>query len=139
MPPAAPLPTMMMSQRSEFGLIESASRFDSSRARVRLTSRAGSGCIMCPYLSIKPWCPCCPWCPSSLTTWSLCVLCTLCGLLAAVLTILPVFGFAPHELAQELVPLVAQLLVNPDLRCVITLDGRLLRHREESLQRRVRL
>src|SRR5882672_1106159 len=46
MPPAAPLPTTMTSQRSLPGLIESASRFDSSSARVRLTSRVGSSCIV---------------------------------------------------------------------------------------------
>src|SRR6059036_2812784 len=86
MPPAAPLPTMMTSQRSLPGLIESASRFDSSSARVRLTLSVGSSCMV---------------------------------FLPADRAILAVFGLAADELPQELIALVAQLLVNADLRRVV--------------------
>jgi hypothetical protein len=51
MPPAAPLPTTMTSQRSLPGLIDSASRFDSSSARVRLTLSVGSSCIVVSGIS----------------------------------------------------------------------------------------
>src|SRR5262245_6607356 len=103
MPPAAPLPTTMTSQRSLPGLIESASRFDSSRARVRLTSSVGSACMM---------------------------------FLPAVRAVLAVFGLAADELTQELIPLVAKLVVDADFRGVVAADGGLLGHHEERFERR---
>src|SRR5215510_11995536 len=105
MPPAAPLPTTMTSQRSLVGVIESASRFDSSSARVRLTLSVGSSCMV---------------------------------FLPAVRAVLAVFGLAADELAQELIALVAKLVVNADSRGVVAADGRLLGHHEERFERRLR-
>src|SRR5215510_8345574 len=106
-PPAAPLPTTMTSQRSLPGLIESASRFDSSSARVRLTLSVGSSCIV-----------------------------ALRMLLPAVRAVLAVFGLAADEFFQELIALVTELLVNTNLRGVVAADGCLLGHHEKRLERR---
>src|SRR5438093_9970777 len=95
----------MTSQRSLPGLTESASRFDSSSARVRLTLSVGSSCMM---------------------------------FLSAVRAVLAVLGLAPDELPEELVALVAQLLVNADVRGVVAANRRLLGHHEERLERRLR-
>src|SRR5687768_5354444 len=81
MPPAAPLPTTITSQREEPGLMGAASLRDSSVMAVRSRSSVGSEAI------------------SGLR------------LLSAVRAVLAVHRLAPHELGQELVALVAQLLV----------------------------
>src|SRR5437870_4659460 len=106
MPPAAPLPTTMMSQVPEPGLMVEASRFDSSRLAERSMSRVGSAGI------------------SGLRR------------LPAPGAILAVHGLAADELEQDLVALVAQLLVDADLRRVVAVDGGLLGRHEERLQRR---
>src|SRR5204863_4931279 len=118
-PPAAPLPTTMTSQRSLPGLIESASRADSSSARVRLTLRVGSDCIISSLKSQV----------SSLKPQLSSVF------LPAVRAVLALFCLAADELAEELIALVPQFLVNADLRRVIAADGRLLGHHEEGLER----
>src|SRR5438445_3720527 len=58
--------------------------------------------------------------------------------LSAVRAVFPIFGLAADELAEELIALVAQLLVNADVRRVIAANRRLLDHHEESLERRLR-
>src|SRR6266481_3372131 len=58
--------------------------------------------------------------------------------LPAVRTVLTVLGLTPDELAEELVALVAQILMNADLGRVVAADRRLLRHHEEGLERRLR-
>src|SRR5213592_1832747 len=127
-PPAAPLPTTMTSQRSLPGLIESASRADSSSARVRLTLRVGSVCIMSSLKSdLSPVSP----------------VATSEGLkpqlskvfLPAVRAVLALFCLAADELAEELIALVPQFLVDADLRRVVAADGRLLGHHKEGLER----
>ena len=57
--------------------------------------------------------------------------------LPAVLTVLAVDGLAPDELFDEYIALVAQLLVNADVRRVVGVDGGLLGHHEERLERRL--
>src|SRR5215510_871474 len=59
-------------------------------------------------------------------------------LLPAVRAILAVHGEAAHELLEDRVALVAQLLVDADLRGVVAVDGGLLDGREERLERRGR-
>ena len=59
-------------------------------------------------------------------------------LLPAVRAVLAVHGLAADELAEELVALVAQLLVDADLGRVVAVDRRLLRGHEERLERRLR-
>src|SRR6266852_5290633 len=123
-PPAAPLPTTMTSQRSLPGLIESASRFDSSSERVRLTLRVGSSC-MCMSL------------PGQLKGTPCSALPLPIRFLTAVRTVLAVDRLAAHELPEELIALVAQLLLNGHLRCVVAADRRLFGHHEERLERRL--
>src|SRR6185295_1767704 len=59
-------------------------------------------------------------------------------LLPAVRAILAVHGQAPHELLQDRVALVVQLLVDADLRRVVAVDGGVLRVGEERLDGRGR-
>src|SRR5882724_3858764 len=59
-------------------------------------------------------------------------------LLPAVRTVLTVFGLAADELFEELIALVAQLLVDADVRRVVAADRRLLGHHEEGLERHSR-
>src|SRR5712691_335103 len=106
MPPAAPLPTTITSQRAEPGLMVEASRRDSSRLAERSMSRVGSAGM------------------SGLR------------LLPAPGAVLAVHGLAADELEQDLVALVAQLLVDTDLGRVVAVDGGLLRGDEEGLQGR---
>src|SRR6185295_17173740 len=133
----------MTSQRSLPGLIESASRFDSSSARVRLTSSVGSSCIVVPRIaSVVSVFTACEelrfnrrdrrdrrerhWLFSAISARSAVkrrVFHRLKMLLPAVRTVLPVFGLAADELFEELIPLVAQLLMDADVRRVITADG----------------
>src|SRR5687768_4909178 len=107
MPPAAPLPTTMTSHCVEPGLTAAASRRDSSVTAARSRSRVGSAAIL--RLRFLP----------------------------AVRAILAVDGMASHELGEDLVPLVAQLLVDADLRRVVRVDRRLLGGDEEPLHRRL--
>src|SRR4029453_9796619 len=125
-PPAAPLPTTITSQRSLPGLIESASRFDSSSARVKLTSRGGSSCIR--VLSCRTDCPALSRRPQLIEggrgfhasrAARLKGSRSLRMLLSAVRTVLAVFGLAADELFEELITLVAQLLADADLRRVV--------------------
>src|SRR5690606_19382270 len=64
-----------------------------------------------------------------------------CGLrrLPAVRALLAVLGLAADKLGEELVALVAQLLMDPDLRRVVAADGRVLDGAEELLGRRLRV
>src|SRR6516165_7118347 len=59
-------------------------------------------------------------------------------LLPAVRAVLPILGLAADELAEELIALVAQLLVNAGRRRVVTADRRFLGHHEKRLERRPR-
>src|SRR5687767_2165031 len=103
-PPAAPLPTTITSQRAVPGLMAAASRRDSSVTAARSRSRVRSAMSGLRFLP-------------------------------AVRAILAVDGMAAHELGQDLVALVAQLLVDADLRAVVAVDGRLLGGDEELLHR----
>ena len=58
--------------------------------------------------------------------------------LSASRTILSVLGFAADEVFEKDVPLVMQLVVNADLRCVVPANRRLLRQQEELLERSLR-
>src|SRR5262249_22655311 len=107
MPPAAPLPTTITSQLPEPGLMVSASRFDSARLSERSMSSVGSVGI------------------SGLRR------------LPAPRAILAIHRLAALELEQDLVALVAQLLVDADLGGVVAVDRGLLRRDEEGLQRRL--
>src|SRR6185312_1009351 len=57
--------------------------------------------------------------------------------LPAMRTVLAVHGLAADELPDERIALVAQLLVNADLRRVVAIDRRPLGHHEERLERRL--
>src|SRR4029434_4204753 len=59
-------------------------------------------------------------------------------LLPAVRAVLAVLGLAADELAEELIALVAQFLVNADARVVVAAYRRLFGHHEEGFQRRLR-
>src|SRR5262245_32326184 len=106
MPPAAPLPTTMTSQVPDPGLMVEARRRDSARLSDRSMSSVGSAGI------------------SGLRR------------LPAPGAILAVHGLASDELEQDLVALVAELLVHSDLGGVVAVDGGLLGGHEEGLQRR---
>src|SRR5690349_4914797 len=108
MPPAAPLPTTITSQGPESGLMDAASRRDSSV--MAASSRSSVGSVATSGLR----------------------------LLAAVRAVLAVHGQAALELHEVLVALVLQLLLDPDLRRVVAVDGRLLGLGEELLELRAR-
>src|SRR6476660_9466753 len=57
--------------------------------------------------------------------------------LPTVLTVLAVDGFAADELLDVLIALVAQIFVDADLGRVVGVDGGLLGHHEERLERRL--
>src|SRR6188768_3848429 len=106
MPPAAPLPTTIASQGPEFGVIDAASRRDSSSTAARSRSSVGSAGMS--DLRLPP----------------------------AVRAILAVHGQAADELRQERVALVAQVLVDADLGRVVPVDRGLLGVGEEGLEGR---
>src|SRR5262249_38684203 len=110
MPPAAPLPTTMASQRALPGLIAAASCRDSAST---LSSSSVSVRSVC--MTSRPM------------------------FLTAMRAIFPVLGLTSDELAEELVALVSQLLVDADLGCVVPANRRLFRHHEELFDRRARL
>src|SRR5262249_42124411 len=107
----------MASQRSRPGLIDAARRRDSSTALARSSVSVRSACIVSPRR------------PDSVA---------LRFLLAARRAIPAVLGLASDEVVKEPVALVAQLLVDTDLRGVVAANRRLLRHDEELLERRPR-
>src|SRR5262245_48350288 len=103
-PPAAPLPTTIASQGPEDGVMDAASLRDSSVMAGRSRSSVRSAAI------------------SGLP------------LLAAVRAVLPALRLAAHELGQDRGALVAELLLEADLRGVVAVDRRVLRDREEGLE-----
>src|SRR5262245_51644111 len=107
MPPAAPVPTTMTSQVCVPGLTAAACRRDSSVIAVRSRSSVLSAAT------------------SGLR------------LLPAVGAIPALHGPAAHELQQDPVALVAQLLLDADLGGVVAVDGRLLGVGEELLEQRL--
>src|SRR5688572_33279550 len=105
MPPAAPLPTTIASQGPESGLMDAARRRESSRTAARSRARVGSAGMS--GLRLPP----------------------------AVRAILAVLGQAADEFGQQLVALVPKVLVDADLRRVVTVDRGLLGVGEERLER----
>src|SRR5258707_10522078 len=118
MPPEAPLPTTITSQGPEVGLMDAASLRDSSVMARRSRSRVLSAGAAAATVRLFG-------CISGLR------------LLPAVRAILAVHRQAAHELEQDLVALVPQLLVDADLGGVVAVDGGLLGVREERLELRL--
>src|SRR5262245_51801456 len=59
--------------------------------------------------------------------------------LSTVRTVLAVLGLAADELPEELIALVAQLLVDADARGVVAANGRPLGHHEKRFERGLRI
>src|SRR5436309_14397347 len=104
--------------------MDSERRLDSSSVRVRLRSSVVSACMVGgpERRALMRRCP--------MPLWM--------NLLAAVRTVFAVFGLAADKLAQELIALVAQLLMDANLRRVVAVDRGVLGHHEELLERSVR-
>src|SRR5262245_45601700 len=106
----------MTSQVPFDGVIEAASRLDSSVIGARFSESVLSACISVALL-----------------------LRTIDVLLATVRAIASVFGLAADELLDDLIALVAKLPMNPDFRRVVPLDCRALGHDEKRFEGSLRI
>src|SRR5215213_2784521 len=136
MPPAAPLPTTMTSHGPDFGVMDEAIRFDSETTPPRLRERVGSGIHelsneKCKMQNVKARLDASLFFHFSLFIFHF----TPVSLLPTPLAVLPIDRLAAHELWQRLVALVAEFLVDPDLRRVVAVDGGVLGGDEELLER----
>src|SRR5439155_23480292 len=101
--------------------MDSERRLDSSSVLVRLRSSVVSACMVGSPETAGA--------DEALPLWM--------NLLAAVRTVFAVFGLAADNLAQELIALVAQLLMEANLRRVVLVNRRVRGHHEELLERSV--